>query len=306
LVLNYRDNVSLRRVINCPPRGIGAATLTKIENLAKKKSICLFDALKLCIRGNGIVTSTKEKLNKFVKLIEKLSSVSYRSADELLKHVAEKTGYLATVSDDKKQYIDELIVSAEGKQVQEFIDRVSLYTSLDESVEGDHISLMALHNAKGLQFPVVFITGLEEGVLPYFKANGSDDEIAEERRLFYVGMTRAQSLLFLAGARKRRLYSRIQEQEPSRFLKDVPQKHCCWIEKVTVPKPVKNMNAKKRIEAKKVTPLFAAGCRVKHPVWGEGVVRDCYGDRDDQKVTVNFPDIGVKRLSLKLAQLTKL
>ena len=163
-----------------------------------------------------------------------------------------------------------------------------------------------MHGAKGLEFPVVFVTGVEEGVLPYFKAIGNEDEIAEERRLFYVGITRAKDLLLLTGARKRKLYSRLQEQEPSRFLSDVP-KHCChWIEKVSQPKPIKRPLNDRRLKPRNVRPLFSSGCRVKHPLWGIGIVRDTYGDGEDQKVTVNFPDIGLKRLSLKLAHLTRI
>ncbi len=306
LVLNRGDNVSLRRIINCPPRGIGAATITKIENEAKKKSVCLFDTLKSCIRGNAVVTSTKEKLRNFVHLVEKLSSVSYDDASDLLRATVEKSGYLSVLDEERKQHIDELIASAEGKDIRDFIDRVSLITNLDESSHRTHISLMTLHNAKGLEFPVVFVTGLEEGVLPYFKANGNDDEISEERRLFYVGMTRAKDLLLLTGARKRRLYSRIQEQEPSRFLRDLPKDYCQWIEKVAEPQTFHSKTDKKKVDIKKVRPPFSTGCRVKHPVWGVGVIRDCYGNGDDQKVMVNFPNIGLKRLSLKLANLTKI
>ena len=306
LVLNHGDNVSLRRIINCPPRGIGAATITKIENEARKKSMSLFDTLKSCIRGNAVVTSTKDKLSTFVHLVEALSSASYGDAADLLRAAVEKSGYLSVLGEERKQHIDELIVSAQGKDIRDFIDRVSLMTNLDESSHENHISLMTLHNAKGLEFPVVFVTGLEEGVLPYFKANGNDDEISEERRLFYVGMTRAKDLLLLTGARKRRLYSRIQEQEPSRFLRDLPKDFCQWIEKVAEPQAFQCKNDKRKADIKRVRPPFSTGCRVKHPVWGIGVIRDCYGNGDDQKVMVNFPNIGVKRLSLKLANLTKI
>ncbi len=306
LILNHGDNVSLRRIINCPPRGIGSATLSKLENEAKKKTMSIFDTIKACIRGNGIVTATKDKLGAFATLVEKLSSGSYDSADAFLKAVIEKTGYLASLDDDRKGHVAELIALAEGKDIREFIDRASLLTTVEESSGGDHVSLMTMHNAKGLEFPVVFIIGLEEGLLPYFKANGNEEEIAEERRLFYVGMTRAKDLLLLSGARKRRLYSRIQEQEPSRFLRDLPRNFCHWIEKVSEPRDMRCRGEKARPEIKKVKPLFSSGCRVKHPVWGIGVIRDCYGDGDDQKVMVNFPNIGVKRLSLKLANLTKI
>jgi DNA helicase-2/ATP-dependent DNA helicase PcrA len=306
LALNHGDNVSLRRIINCPPRGIGAATLAKIENEARKKSLCLFDTLKSCVRSNGIVASTKEKLGNFAQLITTLSASSRSNAADFLKTILEKTKYAETLDDERKQIIGELIASAEGKDTREFIDRASLLTNMDEPAGKNHISLMTLHNAKGLEFPVVFITGVEEGILPYFKAIGNNEEIAEERRLFYVGMTRAKDLLLLSGARKRRLYSRIQEQEPSRFLKDMPKDCCHWIEKVTEPSPLHCRHEKKKPEPKRVKPLFSTGCRVKHPVWGIGVIRDCYGDGEDQKVMVNFPNIGLKRLSLKLANLTKI
>ncbi|MEJ2696357.1 MAG: ATP-dependent helicase [Candidatus Sulfobium sp.] len=306
LLLNHNDNVSLRRIINCPPRGIGTATLTKIENEAKKKSVCLYDAMKTCVRGNGIVTSTKEKLNSFVGLIDKLRSASHGSAADALKTIIAKTGYMTLLDEERKENIGELIALAEGRDIREFIDSLSLLTNLDDGPGGNHISLMPLHNAKGLEFPVVFITGMEEGILPYFKAIGNEEEISEERRLLYVGMTRAKDLLLLTGARKRRLYSRVQEQEPSRFLKDLPKDYCRWIEKVTEAPPPKYRIEKKKVEPRKVGPVFQSGCRVRHPVWGIGVIRDCYGDGEDQKVMVNFPNVGVKRLSLKLANLTKI
>jgi DNA helicase-2/ATP-dependent DNA helicase PcrA len=308
LVLNHEDNVSLRRIINTPPRGIGAATLTKIENEAKKKSLCLFNAMKLCIRSSGIIASTKEKLGSFVELIDRLSATEYKSAGELLKNVVEKIGYLEQLDDERRQNVSELIASAEGRDIQEFLDKVSLMTHLDHAAEGNHISLMTLHNAKGLEFPVVFVTGMEEGLLPYFKAIGNNEEVSEERRLCYVGMTRAKDILFLSGARKRKLYAKLQEQEPSRFMRDLPKSCCRWIEKVAEPKSIKIVcdAGRRKLDTQKARSPFSAGCRVKHPVWGIGVVRDCYGDGEDQKVMVNFPQIGLKRLSLKLANLTKI
>jgi DNA helicase-2/ATP-dependent DNA helicase PcrA len=307
LVFNHGDNVSLRRVINCPPRGIGAATITKIESEAKKKSACLFDSLKACIKSSGIVSATREKLEGFVSLIEELGSgEGGNNAADILRDIAGQTGLKESLDDDRKQNIHELISSAEGRDMRDFLDKVSLLTNMNENESGDYISLMTLHNAKGLEFPVVFVTGIEEGVLPYFKAIGKEDESAEERRLLYVGMTRARDMLLLSGARKRRLYSRVQEQEPSRFLKNLPRDYCHWIEKVTDHQPVRCNRDNKKAEIVKVKPLFASGCRVKHPVWGIGVIRDCYGDGEDQKVMVNFPNIGLKRLSLKLANLTKI
>ncbi|MBI5102815.1 MAG: UvrD-helicase domain-containing protein [Nitrospirae bacterium] len=305
LTINHGDNVSLRRVINTPHRGIGAATLTKIESEAKKKSVCLFDVLKSAAKSSGIVTSTKEKLGGFIHLIEQMSAKDTANAAHFLRDIVKQTGYTEALDDDRKQNVEELIASAEGRDIRDFLDKASLQTNAEEGASSDHVSLMTLHNAKGLEFPVVFVTGIEEGVLPYFKAIGKEDEIAEERRLFYVGMTRAKEMLLLSGSKKRRLYSRIQEQEPSRFLKDLPREHCLWTEKVTEFHTMRSEGKRADIVAK-IKPMFASGCRVKHPVWGIGVIRDCYGDGEDQKVMVNFPAIGLKRLSLKLANLTKI
>ncbi|MFZ5905856.1 MAG: UvrD-helicase domain-containing protein [Nitrospirota bacterium] len=306
LVLNHGDNVSFRRIINVPPRGIGAAALSKIELEAKKKSLTLFDALKSLLRGDHFVSSVKEKLTDFIKKIEHFSSTKYKTPADMIQNILDKTGYRETLQEERLRHAEELGVSAEGKDIPEFLNSISLITQMDEAVNGDCISLMTLHNAKGLEFPVVFITGLEEGVLPYCKALDREEEIAEERRLFYVGMTRARQILWLTGASKRKLYAKIQNQEPSRFLKDIPKECCDLIEKMTGQRVIKLEPLRKKNGSHETFTLYTAGCRVKHPSWGIGVVRDCYGDGDDIKVMVNFPNIGVKRLAVRFANLEKI
>lgn len=303
LSLNHGDNVSFRRIINCPPRGIGASTLSKIEHEAKKKSVSLFDAMKVTIRADSLASLVKDKLTEFAKLIEGFSSAKYKSAAEMLKAVFEKSGYAETLDEERAKNVAELISFGEGKDIKDFIDKVSLLTTMDEIKRGDYVSLMTLHSAKGLEFPGVFIIGVEEGVLPHFKALGSTDEIDEERRLFYVGMTRAKDILWITGASKRRLYSKLQNQEPSRFLKDIPRNCCQLVEKVSHHPTIKITHIKVKVDSFR---LYATGCRVKHPTWGVGVVRDCFGDGDDLKVIVNFPNIGVKRLAVKFANLQKM
>lgn len=305
LSLNYGDNVSFRRIINSPPRGIGAATLSRIEHEAKKKSLALFDAMKVTLRADSYTSAVKDGLIEFARLIEGFLSVKYRSAAEMLKSILEKSGYAETLEEERARNVAELISSAEGMEIKDFLDRVSLFTNIDEISGGDYISLMTLHSAKGLEFPVVFIAGLEEGVLPYCKAMERKDEIAEERRLFYVGTTRAKDMLWLTGASKRRFYTKLQDQEPSRFLRDIPKDYCQWIEKITDHQAIKLAPAKKKVSQRTFT-LYTAGCKVKHPTWGIGVVRDCYGDGNDIKVMVNFPNIGVKRLAVKFANLEKI
>ena len=306
LALNHGDNVSFRRIINVPPRGIGAAALSKIELEGKKKSLPLFDAMKSLLRGDHFASSVKEKLTDFVKKIEHFSSAKYKTPADMIKNIFEKTGYKETLAEERVKHVEELIASAEGKDINEFLNRISLVTQMDEARNGDCVSLMTLHNAKGLEFPIVFISGLEEGVLPYCKALDREDEIAEERRLLYVGMTRAKEVLWLTGASKRKLYAKIQNQEPSRFLKDIPKECCHLIEKITGQRVIKVEPLKKKNASQETFTLYTAGCRVKHPSWGIGVVRDCYGDGDDIKVMVNFPNIGVKRLAVRFANLEKI
>lgn len=308
LTLNHNDNVSLRRVINSPPRGIGAATLSKIEQEAKKKSTSFFDALKSSMSSSGVFKKSQDllsRLEKFVKLVEGFSAKKYKTASEMLKDIVEKTGYREFADEERVQNINELISSVSGAGVKDFVEKASLLTNLDESVQDNTVSLMTLHTAKGIEFPVVFIIGLEEGVLPYFRATDSGDEINEERRLFYVGMTRAKDILWLTGAGRRRLYTKTQNQEPSRFLSDIPKECCHWIEKSPHSHFVRSPRRDADSSRKFVFP-YITGCRVRHPKWGVGVVRDCYGDGDEQKVTVNFPNIGIKKLVLRFANLEKI
>lgn len=304
LIINPADNVSLRRIINCPPRGIGAATVSKIENEAKKKGLSLFEVIKFAVKANGVTSGVKERLEGFIKFIERMASRKYKTPADMIQDIVEKSGYGEFADEERIQHINELMASAMQSDIKTFVDRVSLLTTLDDPIGGRAVTLMTLHGAKGLEFPVVFIIGMEEGVLPYFKAMESADEINEERRLFYVGMTRAKDILWLTGASKRKLYAKFQDQEASRFLADIPKKYCEWIEKAKVPAVIRP--AKFCTDQKKSLFPYVAGCRVRHPKWGVGVVRDCYGDGDEQKVMVNFPNIGIKKLVLRFANLEKL
>jgi DNA helicase-2/ATP-dependent DNA helicase PcrA len=222
----------------------------------------------------------------------------------MIKDIVEKTGYIECVEEGKLQNILEFASSAEGVAVKDFMDKISFSSVNDEFPINYSVSLMLLHNAKGLEFPVVFIIGMEEGMLPYFKAIEDPEEMQEERRLFYVGMTRARDVLCLTGVKKRRLYSKVQDQEPSRFLLDIPKDCCQWMEK-TFKKPDGRQNVLK-VSHKKPVSVYMVGCRVKHPSWGVGVVRDCSGEGDDTKITVNFTTVGLKRLAMRFANLEKI
>ncbi|GMT46935.1 MAG: DNA helicase [bacterium] len=309
LCVNHHDNVSLRRIINTPHRGIGSATLNKIEQESKRRGISLFEAIRRICKAKSSSRAVIDKLDVFVKLVNGMSGLKDSAASEAIKSVVELTSYAEELEEQRIQNLTELMVSAEGSSIDEFLDRVSLVTRLDESMPGDAISLMTLHTAKGLEFPVVFIVGIEEGLIPYFKSADNEEEVHEERRLFYVGMTRAKDILCLTGARRRRIFSKRQEQEPSRFLKDIPREHCHWVEKAACKRVSGNGVKDKGFARNKVVVYafpYKTGCRVRHPKWGIGVVRDCYGKGEDLKVCVNFPGIGIKRLALKFAQLERI
>jgi DNA helicase-2/ATP-dependent DNA helicase PcrA len=303
LALNHDDNVSLRRVINSPSRGLGASTLAKVEQEAKKHSLGLFAVINTMLKTAGTAASFKEKLGDFAKTINTISTTAYKNAADMLKDIVERTGYIEDIEEERLQNIMELISSTDGLSVKDFSERAALASVTCDTPKKSAVSLMTLHSAKGLEFPVVFIIGLEEGILPYFKASEDIAEMQEERRLFYVGMTRARDILCMVGVKRRRLYSRVQDQEPSRFLKDIPLDCCQCMEKAVAQKP--SYKPVKIPPKKPAGPRYLVGCKVKHPAWGVGVVRDCSEEGDDAKVTVNFPSVGLKRLSVKLANLER-
>jgi DNA helicase-2/ATP-dependent DNA helicase PcrA len=301
-ILNKEDNLSLLRIINTPSRGIGASALSKIEIEAKKNMCSYYTAIKNMVKDETINENLKEKLSAFIELIENLSSKEYPTASSMIKEILNATSYLEEIEEDRIQNVLELLSSAENLSVREFLDKISLLSSIDTwESKKNHVSLLTLHAAKGLEFPVVFIAGCEEGIIPYFKAKNDPLEIQEERRLFYVGMTRAKEMLFLTATKNRKLYSKVQAQEPSNFIKDIPLEYCICIKKNYSSFGIEKIGTDKS----KVKSPFIIGCKVKHPIWGVGVVRDCSGEGDDLKVIVNFPGIGVKKLAPKIANLER-
>lgn len=303
VIINPDDNICLTRILNHFYKGIGATTLAKIELEARKNEVSFFSAIKLMTTSGNFSQSLKSKLTDFVNSFEAISSKSYKSAAAIFKEILEKTDYISNLDDKRIQNLLELISMAENEPVMDFIDKVSLVSATDGAQTGNAVSLMTLHNAKGLEFPVVFIIGLEEGILPYFKAIDDKDELQEERRLLYVGMTRAKDYLCLTGAKKRRLFSKFQDFEPSRFLSDIPRECCNWIEKIC-PQTDEMSDTIKPISPK-FNLGYIVGSKVQHPVWGIGTIRDCCGEGDDTKVMINFHGVGMKRLALKFANLQK-
>jgi DNA helicase-2/ATP-dependent DNA helicase PcrA len=303
VIFNISDAVSLKRIINCPPRGISHSVITKLENETRKKDDIFIEVLRQHVENSSSTAATYEKLKEFIKLLDELTSIDTTDTKKLLRLVIDKTGYRPWFEKNGSALLEKLDISIQNNTLHGFLDNVVLENTIDEEPEEDAVSLMTLYSAKGCEFPVVFISGLEDGLIPHFQAIKNELSLKEERKLFYVGMTRARDLLLLTGARKRKLYASLQEQEPSRFIKELPQSCCRFIEKKPREKSFMDDLSTKSV-SKEVT--FPNGTRVKHPRWGVGIVRESYGDGVDRKIMVNFPSVGVKKLSIKFANLERM
>jgi len=234
VMVNPGDEVSLKRIINCPPRGIGAKTLAAFEGVARQKGCTLYQALGEAGGMENLTAGVRKKASEAFSLFEGLrAQVKALSLAELALLIVERTKYMEYLMDQgpegqtRMENVKELIGGLTGSGIEglrEFLDHVALITDLDE-YEGDvqRVSLMTLHSAKGLEFPIVFMVGLEEGLLPYYLRLENPEELQEERRLCYVGMTRAQERLYMTGAITRHLFGMGQRRIPSRFLRDIPQ-----------------------------------------------------------------------------------
>lgn len=240
LINNTDDSQSLRRVINIPKRGIGDTTVKNLADFANSKDISLFEAIKIC-EESEISTKTQSKLKDFATLIEKFkdAQTSY-TLKEFVTLVIEKSGYLAELQskavtnpefqDDINNLqelvnvAEEFVPEEEGNILGEFLQQVALVSDLDSMEnESNNVTLMTLHSAKGLEFPTVFIAGMDEGIFPSQRTLQVPSEVEEERRLMYVGVTRAEEKLYLVSAKRRQTWGEYKYYNPSRFIEEIPQ-----------------------------------------------------------------------------------
>lgn len=238
LVVNPRDSVSLKRIINMPSRGIGEATIRKLEKLAAEEGISLFEALGHHDKVLNISTPTRGEIDRFWKMIAKYTSLKgIWPADRLARELVTETGYISQLqaegtvdAENRIENVRELLVAvehfverSEDPSLEAFLEEVSLLSDIDQwEHRADAVTLMTVHCAKGLEFPVVFITGLEEGLFPLSRAYENPAELEEERRLFYVAMTRAKEKVYLSLAHHRRRYENFFGRPRSRFLDEIP------------------------------------------------------------------------------------
>lgn len=329
LALNPLDNVSFRRVINVPTRGIGASTLGAMEAQALERDVALWDvATDLQFQAN-LSKKTSAGLRLFLQAIEKARKLAVAGlVSPILRQLLTDSGYMDELRAERTEEaigrlenLQELLnVTAQFDETTEepslsgFLESVTLISDVDSLVEdGQAVSLMTLHSSKGLEFPVVFMVGLEEGVFPHSRSLSTDSEIEEERRLCYVGMTRGMEELHMLHASRRALYGQPNFNRRSRFVDDIPVE----LTDSLIPRPIvapsrtvhQERSGSYSVSEPKPTPPawqppFQVGQRVKHAKFGTGVVIACNPMKGDAEVTVAFPGIvGVKKLVQSLAKL---
>ncbi|KAB2965416.1 MAG: AAA family ATPase [Thermoanaerobaculia bacterium] len=332
---NPRDNFSLLRILNQPPRGIGKTTVAALEEQAVAEGGgVLWDLLELD-RLDRFPNRAAAALSAFRDLVRALRAAAGElPLPALLDELLRRTGYADVYRRDNEEdqarleNIQELLTAAQtftearaanGDGDDEdlltaFLDHVALVSDLDGWAGERGVTLMTLHSAKGLEFPVVFLPGLEDGLLPHFNTQGRPEDVEEERRLFYVGMTRARDRLLLSACRRRRIAGRYQDQLPSPFLEEVPERLIEAEESPTLfaSERVRGIDSffgrAARDEYSQEAPARGPkrGSRVRHPTLGSGVVLEIDGEGDDAKLTVFFDRAGKKRLVARYASLEML
>jgi DNA helicase II / ATP-dependent DNA helicase PcrA len=331
LIANPEDEVSLRRVLNTPRRGIGDRAEECVAALASREKISFAQALARPDDAPGLAARSARAIEGFNELISELRAAASAGTPvgDLAEAVLERTGYVAELeaSSDLQdasriENLREMVAVARefdarqpGGTLLEFLEQVSLVADADEIPEGEQhggmVTLMTLHTAKGLEFPVVFLTGLEENVFPHERSMGDERELAEERRLAYVGITRAQQRLYLTRAATRAWFGRPAFHKQSRFLSEVPPELIDWRrdESAAAPPASERLARKPGVRAlgNRPVPSLQPGDRVTHDAYGLGTVLSVEGRGDDPEAKIDFgSDYGIKHLVLRYAPIEKL
>ena len=335
LIYNPYDGVSLARIINVPGRGIGQRTVAELTRWVNERGLSYYAALKLVAQGDEptqLGTRSIQALSDFLNMLDEVIAKSQElNLVDLFDLVLERTGYekytLDSVDGEERwDNILELRTVAAGYRDLEprdglayFLEEVALVSDVDDLDEKvDAVTLITLHQAKGLEFPVVFIVGMEEGILPHFKSMPDPAQMEEERRLCYVGITRAKERVYLVHALRRSLMGRSAHNPPSRFLGDIPSHLLSSpgdsLSKRAHPPPsaithipsAGKEHEPQAVETRTLPPL-KAGDHVNHAMFGDGIVVNCLAASGDHQVTIAFKgDAGVKKFLLSLAPLQKL
>ncbi len=342
LIANPDDDVALRRVINVPRRGVGDRSIAALEAHALARATSLMDAARDADAVDGLTARAVGAVRSFVALLDALRTELEHGMGvaELVEQVWERSGYLRELQAEgtiealgREENVRELrsvahgIVSgseeaAEGGQeaLRALLDAVTLVNDQDQVADGEGaITLMTLHTAKGLEFPMVVLTGLEDGVFPHVRSLSDQGELEEERRLCYVGMTRAEQLLVLTHADRRTLWGGVAYNPPSRFLEELPEALVVRRGSVVAPTSIRSSTARASggddrragrrggagIDVVDLDEGFRPGDTVLHPRFGRGLVVEVAPAGDDHEVSVDFEEVGMKHLMLAYAALVR-
>ncbi len=314
VILNPREDLSLQRIINTPPRGIGKKSVEVLKEVALQENLSLWEALEFIIQQGhplarkflpfySLISSLREEaaeLDVYQLALQLITDIEY---EEYLysRDSQEAEGRMANVAEllnSMKTYVE----NEENPTLQGYLERVALISDIDTMKEGKAVSLMTLHASKGLEFPVVFIVGLNDGLLPHARSQNSEEELEEERRLLYVGITRAKERLFLSLTQMRRTYNGIQEFSPSMFLRELPPVvgGLHRLRGGTNFRSTGNDDGAAEGVGKVIDSgeKLQKGKVINHPKWGKGVIRDVSGDR----VRIIFGGVGEKLLAREFVE----
>lgn len=328
LIANNDDDLSLARIINEPKRSIGGTSFDKMLDFAVQYDRSIFDALRE-VDFMGLTARAANAASKFREMMENFTKQSeFLSVTELVEQVIEKSGYRAMLEGEKSieaqsrlENLEEFLTvtkafeqRSEDQSLLAFLTDLALVADIDaldeQEQEQGAIILMTMHAAKGLEFPVVFIIGLEENIFPHARSLDDPDEMEEERRLMYVGATRAEERLYLSCAGSRMIFGRSQYNRPSRFLDEIPADLIEHVSRAqqrpqfdrfrpqqqrTITKPAQNAS----------TQIWQVGDKASHKKWGVGTVVSVRGTADDMELDIAFPGEGIKRLLAKFAPIEK-
>lgn len=318
VIFNPLDNFSLKRIINNPPRGIGETTVEKLDLFALENGLSLFQALENADQIEGIRKSTKDSINAFAKLINHFrQEAEIFSVDQIIKTVLDYSGYknmlLADKTMESSQRLDNIqelinvavnfMQNSEDNGLGSFLQSVSLQSDTDDiKNDGGKVLLMTVHASKGLEFPVVYVVGLEDGVFPHERSLGNSAEMEEERRLMYVAMTRAKKHLILSYCNLRQINGKWDRKFRSPFIDDIPSVYFTDKEsEKDTGETLEDIKAKLNIK-KTVSQTYSPGNKLRHPLYGKCLVVNCQGKGDEEIVTVMFDD---KRLGMKRFKVAK-
>ena len=330
VIANSNDDISLQRIINVPKRGIGPSSVEKIQTYALQNNISMFDALAE-VDFIGLSKKVTQECISFYEMIQNLiKEQEFLEISEIVDEVLQKSGYRDMLdreqsieSRSRLENLDEFMsvpkdyeenTPLEEQSLINFLTDLSLVADIDEADTQNGVTLMTMHSAKGLEFPIVFIMGMEESLFPHIRAIKSEDdhEMEEERRICYVAITRAEELLYITNATTRMLFGRSQSNMPSRFLKEIPEdlldSHTGRKRQTIYPKsqPKRGFSKRTTSTKKQVSSSdWKVGDKVMHKAWGEGMVSNVNEKNGSVELDIIFKSEGPKRLLAQFAPITK-